>query len=102
MYRIQSDCYEANPTRLNSTSNLAEIKNVSVNIYPNPAQEVLNLNATSNLTQVEIIDAYGNVVNRFNPNQTQFQFPIETLAQGIYYLKISTADSNVTERFVKN
>ena len=102
MYRIQSDCYEANPTRLNSTSNLAEIKNVSVNIYPNPAQEVLNLNATSNLTQVEIIDAYGNFVKRFNPNQTQFQFPIETLAQGIYYLKISTADSNVTERFVKN
>lgn len=102
MYRIQSDCYEANPTRLNSTSNLTEIKNLSVKIYPNPAQEVLNLNATINLTQVEIIDAYGNFVKQFNPNQTQFQLPIETLAQGIYYLKISTADSNVTERFVKN
>ncbi|MEN9302220.1 MAG: hypothetical protein RL264_649 [Bacteroidota bacterium] len=102
MYRIQSDCYEANPTRLNSTSNLPEIKNLSINIYPNPAQEVLNLNATSNLTQVEIIDACGNFVNHFYPNQTQFQLPIETLAPGIYYLKISTADSNVTERFVKN
>lgn len=102
MYRIQNDCFAASPTRLNSTSNLAEIKNLSVNIYPNPAQEVLNLNATSNLTQAEIIDAYGNFVNHFYPNQTQFQLPIETLAPGIYYLKISTADSNVTERFVKN
>jgi hypothetical protein len=102
MYRIQSDCYEANPTRLNTTSNLAEIKNASVKIYPNPAQEVLNLKATSNLNQVEIIDAYGNVVKRFNPNQVQFQIPIESLAQGIYYLKISTTDSNLTERFVKN
>lgn len=102
MYRIQNDCYAAIPTRLNTTSNLAEIKNLSVNIYPNPAQEVLNLKATTNLNQVEIIDAYGNFVKRFNPNQTQFQLPIETLAQGIYYLKISTADSNVTERFVKN
>lgn len=102
MYRIQSDCYEANPTRLNTTSNVAEIKNASVNIYPNPAQEVLNLKATINLNQVEIIDAYGNVVKRFNPNQTQFQIPIETLANGIYYLKINTADSNLTERFVKN
>lgn len=102
MYRIQSDCYEANPTRLNSTSNVAEIKNVSVKIYPNPAQEVLNLKATSNLNQVEIIDAYGNVVKRFNPNQEQFQLPIEPLAQGIYYLKISMTDSNLTERFVKN
>ena len=27
---------------------------------------------------------------------------IETLAQGIYYLKIKTVDSNLTERFVKN
>jgi hypothetical protein len=102
MYRIQSDCYEANPTRLNTTSNVAEIKNVSVKIYPNPAQEVLNLSATTNLNQVEIIDAYGNVVKRFNPNQTQFQISIDTLAQGIYYLKISTADSNLVERFVKN
>jgi hypothetical protein len=102
MYRIQSDCYEANPTRLNTTSNVAEIKNVSVKIYPNPAHEVLNLSATTNLNQVEIIDAYGNVVKRFNPNQAQFQLSIESLAQGIYYLKIKTADSNLTERFVKN
>jgi len=102
MYRIQSDCYEANPTRLNTTSDVAEIKNVSFKIYPNPAQEVLNLKATTNLNQVEIIDAYGNIVKRFNPNQAQFQFPIDTLAQGIYYLKIKTADSNLTERFVKN
>lgn len=102
MYRIQNDCYEANPTRLNTNSNVAEIKNVSVKIYPNPAQKVLNLKATTNLNQVEIIDAFGNVVKHFNPNQTQFQLPIETLAQGIYYLKISAADYNVTERFVKN
>lgn len=102
MYRIQSDCYEANPTRLNTTSNVAEIKNVSVKIYPNPAQDVLNLKATTNLNQVEIIDAYGNEVKRFNPNQAQFQIPIESLAQGIYYLKISTTDSNLTKRFVKN
>lgn len=102
MYRIQSDCYEANPTRLNSTSNVAEIKNVSVKIYPNPAQEVLNLKATTNLNQVEIFDTFGNVVNRFNPNQAQFQIPIESLTQGIYYLKIKTKDSNLVERFVKN
>jgi hypothetical protein len=102
MYRIQNDCYEANPTRLNTTSTIAEIKQLSVKIYPNPAQEVLNLKATSNLNQVEIIDAYGNVVKRFNPNQTQFQLPIESLAQGIYYLNIKTTDSNLVERFVKN
>jgi hypothetical protein len=102
MYRIQNDCYAASPTRLNTTSNVAEIKSVSVKIYPNPAQEVLNLIATTNLNQVEIIDAYGNVVKRFNPNQAQFQLPIESLAQGIYYLKIKTVDSNLTERFVKN
>jgi len=102
MYRIQNDCYAASPTRLNTTSNVAEIMNVSVKIYPNPAQEVLNLKSTINLNQIEIIDAYGNVVKRFNPNQAQFQLPIESLAQGIYYLKIKTVDSNLTERFVKN
>ena len=102
MYRIQNDCYAASPTRLNTTSNVTEIKNVSVKIYPNPAQEVLNLKSTTNLNQIEIINAYGNVVKRFNPNQAQFQIPIESLAQGIYYLKIKTVDSNLTERFVKN
>jgi hypothetical protein len=47
MYRIQSDCYRANRARLNIVTNQKEIKGLQVQVYPNPAQETLHLNAAA-------------------------------------------------------
>jgi hypothetical protein len=102
MYRIQSDCYEANVLRLNPLSTLSEIKESNVEIYPNPVQDLLYLNTEVTINHVEIMDAFGNVVRSYYPNDSNFQIPIDFLANGIYYLRISSNDAAFIERFIRN
>ena len=102
MYRIQSDCYEANVLRLNPLSSLSEIKESNVEIYPNPVQDLLYLNTEVTINHVEIMDAFGNVVRSYYPNDSNFQIPIDFLANGIYYLRISSNDAAFIERFIRN
>lgn len=102
MYRIQSDCYEANVLRLNPLSTLSEIKESNVELYPNPVQDLLYLNTEVTINHVEIMDAFGNVVRSYYPNDSNFQIPIDFLANGIYYLRISSNDAAFIERFIRN
>ena len=102
MYRIQSDCYRANRARFNITTGNLEPKNVQISLRPNPAQEVLFLQANTQLNEVEIVDAFGRTVNRFSPNTLEIQIPIESLTKGMYYLKVSAGNGYFSKRFIKN
>ena len=102
MYRIQSDCYRADRARLNLITNNSEINAWDVDIHPNPAQDLLQLNADKPLDEVEIMDAFGKMVKRYNPNSSHFQIPLDALTNGLYYLRISSNNAYYTKRFIKN
>ncbi len=102
MYRIQSDCYGANRARLNVVTSNAEFNNAQVTVYPNPAQEVLQLKADMVLNEVEIVDAFGKIVNRYTPKANNLQIPLETLSIGLYFLRISSGNGYYSKRFIKN
>ena len=102
MYRIQSDCYGASRARLNFVTMNQEINRPDVNIYPNPAQEVLQLKADFPLNEVEIVDAFGKIVNRFKSNSSNLQIPLASLNSGLYFLRISSPNGYSTRRFIKN
>jgi hypothetical protein len=102
MYRIQSDCYRADRMRLNQITSQKENKGLQVQIYPNPAQETLQLNAVEPMHQVEIMDALGNRVQQFTPNKSAVQIPLESLNNGLYYLRISSNNAHYSSRFIKN
>jgi hypothetical protein len=101
MYRIQSDCYGADVTRLNPLSNLSEIDEPEVHIQPNPAQDLLSLNAAEPIIQVEILDAHGNVIQRSQPYLNNVDITIQLLSKGVYYLRIMTNASTNSYRFIK-
>jgi hypothetical protein len=102
MYRIQSDCYGASRARLNYVAMNQEINRSNVNIYPNPAQEVLQLTTDLPMNEVEVIDAFGKIVNRYTPNSSNLQIPLESLNSGLYFLRISSSNGYLTGRFFKN
>jgi hypothetical protein len=79
-----------------------EVNRSNVNIYPNPAQEVLQLKSDFPLNEVEIVDAFGRIVNRYNTNSSNLQIPLESLNNGLYFLRISTSEGYYTRRFVKS
>jgi hypothetical protein len=102
MYRIQSDCYRANRARLNLITSKADNNAPRVKVYPNPAQEVLNLKSDTPMDHVEIIDAMGRVVRTYHPNETEFQISVMSLSKGLYHLRFRSSNAYFTERFFKN
>lgn len=75
-----------------------------VKIYPNPFERFFILESDKNIDQVEILDVLGRKqVNISNSNKSSNRIKIETphLAQGIYYLKIKYADTEIVSTLVK-
>ena len=80
----------------------------SVILYPNPANDVVNVECTMNNVQlkgIEVIDVYGKVVrtvvgaNNYSPLQTQIN--VSDLATGMYFVRVTTEEGVVTKQFVK-
>ncbi len=69
-------------------------------IYPNPANEVVNIASEELIQTVEILDISGRVINKSNPNATQFRIATHLMSEGIYHIRIVTGDATHTEKII--
>jgi extracellular elastinolytic metalloproteinase len=74
-------------------------------IYPNPSTgqvTIINRGAYE-IQAVEIIDVNGRSVQSLNPanNSTAITFSVESLASGIYFIKVETEKNSIIRRIVK-
>lgn len=73
--------------------------NDNVNIYPNPANDVLNVAATSNINSVEVYTIAGQKVAGFTANGMQTAINTANLSNGMYIVKIHTENGVVNQKF---
>jgi len=80
----------------------------SVSLYPNPAKEVINVQCTMNNVQIEAIevyDVYGKVVRTdvetCHGTSLQTRINVSGLANGMYFVRVTTEKGAVTKPFVK-
>ena len=78
----------------------------SVTLFPNPAKEVINVECTMNNVQfevetVEVYDVYGKLVNTVAVNENPIRINVSNLADGMYFVRVTTEKGAVTKRFVK-
>ena len=77
-----------------STINLDDSE---INVYPNPASNVLNISSKSNIENIEIFSLTGNkVISSINN-----KIDISSLKQGMYTVNITSAEGNSVKRFIK-
>lgn len=75
-------------------------KTMSVSIYPNPAQNVITLNASATRNKVVIYDMLGNMVmSQVLENQNTLD--ISKLTSGVYLVEISSTDGISKMKLVK-
>jgi hypothetical protein len=70
--------------------------NSSVNIYPNPATDIINIDVLK-VTSVSIMDLNGKLILRSN----QKQIDVSSLAKGIYSVEIISGNNKVVKKLVK-
>ena len=78
----------------------------SVVLYPNPAKEVVNVQCTMNNVQwkgavIEVLDVYGKLLQTFKADSEIAQINVSNLANGMYFVRMTTDEGIVTKRFVK-
>ncbi|MFR9165707.1 MAG: leucine-rich repeat protein [Dysgonomonas sp.] len=70
-----------------------------VNIYPNPASDVLNIECPDNILNIEIYNSSGSLVSKINTGNSAIN--ISELPTGLYIIKISTESKTYMERIMK-
>ena len=70
-----------------------------INVYPNPANNVVNVNANSNINNVEIYSISGQKVGDFSANGTTTSINTESLSAGMYLMKINTENGVINKKF---
>ena len=68
-------------------------------IYPNPVNDVLYINAETEIEEVSVYDVYGRQQSTVNGQQSTID--VSRLNTGIYFVRIKTNDEVVTRRFIK-
>lgn len=74
-------------------------KTLEVSLYPNPANDVLNIEMANQVKSIEIYTLLGQKVMSSN----QKQINVSHLAAGIYMIKIQDSENEIaTKKFIKN
>lgn len=84
-----------------SISNL-EINNNDLVIFPNPANDFINVSANTIISKTEIYDFNGRLVFHSTEDKNQANLNLENISKGIYLLKITTKNGTETKKILKN
>jgi hypothetical protein len=70
-----------------------------ISIYPNPAREMVNIESSSTINTVEVLNFIGQTVytNNFVESR-KLQVNVSTLAPGVYFVKIATVEGTRTTK----
>jgi hypothetical protein len=72
----------------------------NIEIYPNPAKDVLNINSAFAIKEVEIYDALNRLIEKRKANNKNIQLNIANLKAGTYLVKINTAKGEVKKKLI--
>jgi lipopolysaccharide export system protein LptA len=87
----------------NATLSIDEVvANTIINLYPNPATDVINISVTGNNNDMnaEIYNVSGQVVYKAAV-QNNSSINISNLPDGMYYIKLNGETANGTKKFIK-
>jgi hypothetical protein len=74
----------------------------SLTIFPNPTNNMININANNMILQTEIYDVNGRLIANSSHNSENVILDVSSLSNGIYMLKIATENGVSIQKVVKN
>jgi len=84
-------CYKKNSTSVN-------VYNNQINIYPNPAKDRLHIEIkeSMNIHAISLINIQGQIIRSYESTATQFD--ISGIAEGFYFIKLSSSEGNIVRK----
>lgn len=94
MFRLNLD-----DVSITGETSIADVESNNVSVYPNPANNVINVNANSNISNVEVFTIAGQKVGDFTANSTNTAISTANLTNGLYMMKIHTENGVINKKF---
>ena len=77
-----------------------ELLERAVRVYPNPANEVLNVACDYDIESIAVFDVLNRLVEERKVNSKTLQLPLANYAQGTYFITITTPKGKLNKKFV--
>ena len=86
----------------NSLNNIEFVdQNIQLQIYPNPANEIITIKSNEKLDKIEIIDVSGKMVFSKKTNDFETNANINNLSAGLYFIKVFSQNKIKTTKFIR-
>ena len=77
-----------------------ELLEKAVRVYPNPANEVLNVACDYDIESIAVFDAVNRLVEERKVNAKTLQLPLANYSSGTYFITITTPKGKLNKKFV--
>jgi hypothetical protein len=74
--------------------------NTSVNVYPNPADDLLTIECKVENAELRILDLMGNEIKKQKIKDKKEEVDISEMASGVYFLNIKTIEGLLTKKII--
>lgn len=98
--RSTGEIQQANKIDLPLSTNIQNNTVKDITIYPNPANDIININSENQIQSIEILNISGQVVNYENISSNKAEININNLSSGVYFVKIYTENSISTQKLI--
>ena len=101
--RALEDTVSQDTVSQDTTSNSVlsvELLERAVRLYPNPANEVLNVACDYDIESIAVFDAVNRLVEERKVNSKTLQLSLANYAQGTYFITITTPKGKLNKKFV--
>ena len=85
---------------VDACTGIDEIKEDAVQVYPNPANDVVHISSKSNMVSVSIYNFSGQLIEGLKLNESSYQINTSSFPAGVYSIKIEAESDIVTKRLI--
>jgi hypothetical protein len=78
-----------------SITSINEANNSKVQVFPNPATDVINVVSDLNVKSITLVNYVGQMVYNQNVNSNNIQINVSNYVTGMYFVTIETIEGNV-------
>ena len=83
-------------------SSVINTEKATVVFYPNPVNDVLNINTNNPVQKVTVLNAVGSVVETLQPNSTAVNVNMASYTSGMYVVILQTSNETLSFKATKN
>ena len=94
--------YKVSDGGKNTMTDIEKIKNMELMVFPNPANDYIEINANQIIKKVVVFNLRGREIKSFELNHVKNKLEISDLKPGFYIFKIITNTNTVNKRILVN